>query len=208
MIRPLFILLILSLALSAFAEEVPSGQIPVDRWLILGPLAEPQPLFLDSADTADVARYLQDDAGCETWRPTEGTSADWLPAVKGAWVSRDTDRIRWNNSAAPAAGFAATYILSSRWQETEFTIRSSRPLAVWLDGQFVSRQTSGKDSVYELKPKFLLHRGKHLLLVKSVNVKESPGEWTLTLRSGDEVLVSRRVTIHGTEVVRQDLLGQ
>jgi len=35
-----------------------------------------------------------------------------------------------------------------------------------------------------------------------------PGQWTLTLRSDDEVLASRRLTIQGTEVVRQDLVGQ
>ena len=172
------LLLIAVLLLPALAH---SEDVVISDWLVAGPLLVPEPLFLDSAGKQDISRYLETDADYHEWSPASGQSIAWLPGESAEWQARSGEKLTWKiASATPSVTFAATYITSSRWQETEFALRASHPIAVWLDGKFIDKTTKATEKIYELKPTFTLHRGKHLLLVKLAGGRSlEPKAWTL-----------------------------
>ena len=171
----LALLLVALMPIVAGAED-----IAVTHWLTAGPLTAVEPLFADSADRQDPTRYLDTEADYHDWQPADNQKIEWMPGQSGEWKASEDNSLTFSSSAAPTVAFAASYISSSRWQETQFTIRSTRPVAVWLDGKYIDKQTKPTDSTYEVKPTFTLHRGKHLLLITSANVSNPlAAPWTI-----------------------------
>ncbi len=187
-IRFLRITLLLCFAALAQAEDV-----RVSFWLTAGPLTVSEPLFLDSASQNDAARYLM--SSDLDWRPAKGEKLPWLPGQTATWEVRQGDSISVLSSQSRTVMFATTYVTSSRWQELPLTIRSGRPLALWLDGKYMDKQAKASDNVYELKKTLTLHRGKHLLVIQAVSPAESKAStWSLQAQAAPDSAFARTIS--------------
>ena len=76
------------------ADEAPGTEasITVDRWLLLGPVADPPPVFHDAARGGyDLAARLESDSLPGTsLLPREGTALQWSADEVPAWTARTT----------------------------------------------------------------------------------------------------------------------
>lgn len=158
-----------AIALSCFIVThlfAADSTLVIRQWLVTGPLELPMLLFADS--TVKPENSLETlDFSTPAFAPAAGAAFDWSPVDRGQWEKQTKDTLKFKiGGMAPFTVYAASYVESQRRQELSLSISCGRPVAAWLDGKLLGKQTSEKDKRFVLDVKTDLHSGKHLLLVK------------------------------------------
>lgn len=176
--RLIAVVLILSCAgLAAAAQaggDKAAAPAPLERWLLAAPVPQ-APMAYGAPEAPALAKAalgtdLLDPAGL--W-PAAGNKLDRSPAPPVTWAETATKDgvLRFE---APAAGtavaYAAAYLDAPRWLKATFTVTSSQPVAVYVDGKrAAAREESAKPGSppAETKADLALTRGLHRLFVVS-----------------------------------------
>ncbi len=198
------------------AAKAPS--VRVERFLRLGPVLDPLPVFHDGKPgTFGLAERLKADVFPNApWTPTEGGSVSWFGGRDMTWtagsVAKDgsvpLEPPAEAGAGRPAAAWLAAYLEVDRFQAATLRLEGAHPRRAWLDGREVaSGGTGGADE--EVKGDVELVTGKHLLVVETLwDASRSAKPWQvgveLAAKDEDaprpEVRVSldpaRTITIH------------
>ncbi len=177
---------------------------PIDRWLVLGPVDAPLPvfhadnergyklddLFAQSGPSPDRAaprpgrRIALPGAGAPAWREAAGVEMSLTPPGGGE---------------APAQAWLACWLDARRWLAAELTVASAHPVRAYLDGAAVELRPAraGADSAAaaaadtaagpvlqgaERAGTLKLTPGKHLLMLHAVRDPAAPPAWAVSAR--------------------------
>lgn len=166
-------LLVLGSAVAAAAET--ASALPVDRWLVRGPVLDPLPAFHD-ADRGgfDVKARLElsvfpeggpDPVAGPLWAEMaaeDGKVALIVPEGTG--------------EQAPAAAWLATRVRVDRFRKLKIEALGPGPRRLWLDGrQLASGGTGEGDEGGTVSAEVELIRGKHLLVVETLATASGRG---------------------------------
>jgi dipeptidyl aminopeptidase/acylaminoacyl peptidase len=173
---------LLVLALSSVATAAPV--VPLDDWLVLGPLAAPPPAFEPEEDAAGPARLLDRVMLRveEPW-PWEGRQV-FVPGLGShQWREQETDggplpleRVGGQDSVA----FLAVYLAPSRFVTAQLKVEAAGPWRVWLNGQQLGEH-AGVDAGPEPVELPLAPR-KHLLVLQAAQPAAAAAEWQIGAR--------------------------
>jgi dipeptidyl aminopeptidase/acylaminoacyl peptidase len=164
-----------------------SSPVTIERWLVLGPVVDPLPLFHDEkAGGFDLKARL--DAGVfppTQWQPEEGAVESWFAGRQLSWDVRSANgnglvELDVPDGAAngrPAAAWLAAYVEVDRFHSLELEIIGSHARRVWLDGQSVA--SGGLDGNSEVKQTIKLITGRHLLLIEALWDPSKDDDWTV-----------------------------
>ena len=143
-------------------------KLPVNQWLVSPALEVHTPFFADSALEAE--SFLENTyLDLQELRPTESITEAWLPDQDFKWQKNQSEQITWGSlSDKYAVAYAATYLVSARYQEVPLTVESQQPVVIYFDGKKMKKENC----------KLQLHRGKHLLIIQTV-AKPKEDKWTV-----------------------------
>ncbi|MBU1937657.1 S9 family peptidase, partial [bacterium] len=148
-------------------------------WLQTETVMIPEIAFSDTADKASQAletTFLNHDR----LTPTQGSSLDWYPGTALTWKEKKAPEGRLTFSSDDKQtnrlfiAYAATYIETARFQEITFNVESDKPVALYLDGKLLEKACPEGEQQAELTATEALHRGKHLLVLKTAAVFPTP----------------------------------
>lgn len=159
-----------------------AGEIPVEKWLTLGPLPIPQTLF-------------EDESGAECWvnrefidlkriAPAEGDNIDWHPGRRFQWRAFKGAGIEFDSKKAmnPQIIYLAAYIYVNRRGTVSIKAQTTYPGALYVDGKMEAKISV---SAVEEAPNLLiadvdLHTGKHSVFLKLIRPGcDSSVPWTV-----------------------------
>jgi len=182
---------VLAFASAVSAEEkqdTSSTRIQVEKWLSLGPISSPFPVFNDEGTNTikaeDLLSYEQ--FSLPKLRPVLG---DEVALIGGG-------RIEWSETASgtngvslpagdsnPSVAYLAAYIEVPQWTQLKFEASSNALFELMVDGaSVITQKKTGKTSEPGDKKtgSAKLENGKHLLLVKALHVPgDSLRDWLL-----------------------------
>ncbi len=198
LMRPVaaFILAAVTMATSVQAEnDLAVETVPTD-WLVTGPLWVPGPALSDKDNRiADAMKACFLDL--DNLEPSTGRALEWYPGVECVWKREEAVDGRLTFSVVEGregqvyVTYAATYVEASRWQEVTLKVESDQPVALYVDGIFKEQSSLGENRA-GLSVTEALHRGKHLLLLKTAVIADTlPISWETKVRvEGVELLSS------------------
>lgn len=179
----------------AVEQAAPAG-IPVEQWLLLGPIPVTWPAFHD----APVAGVGMDELSAawplavdELWPRVKDTVA-WPGTGKQVW-SRQAAGGGALALARPADGaaeaLAAVYVQVDHFTAVTLSLTSLHPLALAVDGapvELAAGEETGPDELAPQTATLDLIPGKHLLLVRALLDPEVEGAWSVAaeLQPGEE----------------------
>jgi dipeptidyl aminopeptidase/acylaminoacyl peptidase len=159
----------------------------IDRWLVLGPVVQPLPVFHDSKkggfDTAKLLDEAALPASMESPRP--GLGVDWFSGKALTWREIDTPGDGQMKlvpppgvgESRPGVAWLVTYVSAERWQSLELELYGDHPRKAWLDGEAVVQYGLEADEEKKVKKTIELIPGKHMLLVKTLFESSRGDEW-------------------------------
>ena len=177
--------------------------VPIDRWLVAGPVASPAPAFADQpaftgGSPADRREVLEAEALLPEWPLDAG--AAW-PAAGAAMGRPDGGEESWSARSGEsldlgAAGdggrlaWLATFVEVDRFVEAKLVVESEGLLRVFVDGEQVAEEGSADSAEAEetgnAEADLELVAGKHLLLIAALAPAEAEEEgahgWSLAAR--------------------------
>lgn len=161
--------------------------IPIEQWLIAGPISLPLPVSTSQEDEYPINRIFDLDIldPLNLWIK-EGNELEWDTNITLEWKARTAEAGKLDLSAegsVPQVVFLACYLDSSRWQKTLLDIKTDHLLKVFLDGVPVLTKSSFTNADAEESKKIdqllELSQGKHSLLITAVhNPKRNPS-WSI-----------------------------
>jgi dipeptidyl aminopeptidase/acylaminoacyl peptidase len=166
-------------------------EVPLDRWLLLGPSATRLPIFSDTTQTAKRAEVILDGEylDLEKLLPGEGETLSWQPGLVLRWTGTQLkDSVlafvrSSQDTSLVSVAYAACYMESPRWQKVELVLRTRQRTAVYLDGKLMTKKSSATaqaSAPEEFSSELILPRDKHLLLVKTVfDSRDSLSTWSI-----------------------------
>jgi dipeptidyl aminopeptidase/acylaminoacyl peptidase len=155
------------LFLAGFAVNVSAETLPINHWLVAGPVELAAPALSDSAARTSESEMLKTvTLNAETMLPYEGVSFS-LGSTAAAWHAQTADTLVLQTAKAPGMALAASYINTLRAQNVTLKISCGGALNVFIDGKRSDEplRMEGQTRIWESSP--LLHRGKHLLLIQT-----------------------------------------
>ncbi|MFC2160026.1 prolyl oligopeptidase family serine peptidase [Acidobacteriota bacterium] len=183
-----FVILLLTLSFASAGQQsnpIASKQISISSWLKLGPFSTPLPAFFDSKnnefDIEDFLRFNEVDIqhmkpqidGTYTWH--DGSTAEWESIQ-----ARDQDIIMDYDTDGPASTYLAAYIDTEIFINGQISIASLQPFIVYLDGREIwTKPEYNTNTADKIKIDVNLETGVHLLLIKSVYIKNDISYWGL-----------------------------
>jgi hypothetical protein len=137
----------------AQADDPPTAQVPVDRWLVAGPVAAALPAFsgetgLGVPDELGPADLLPAAPGDDerVW-PREGAEHTWASGAAMTWTARAAQggavSLDAGDGSRPRLAWLVAYVETGRFVEAKLTVRSAHPVRVFVDGRAVG---TGKGS--------------------------------------------------------------
>lgn len=166
----------------------PTPPTSVSRWLLLGPVVDPLPVFHDEKpfgygldDLLKTDRFPHD-AG----PPEAAQSVAWPGGEKLTWRAVDAKGGELALPTppprdVPAVARLAVYVAVPRFATYDLAVLGSHPRRAWVDGEPVA--SGGADSVKaEVTSKVKLTRGKHLLIVETVLDPARKASWKIGAR--------------------------
>ena len=151
------LLFILSLFQWIFCDE--TNEIPINNWLILGPLSLNDSESIMLSKTPDMLKFKH--LPVEKLIPEKGKVIKWDSNQSVRWIQ--SSKLSQTTQGKHLFYFAV-YLKTNRWLQTSLTLESGFPVAVYLDGKFKKlNESKGKVSI-DLN----LSNGKHLLVVKGL----------------------------------------
>jgi dipeptidyl aminopeptidase/acylaminoacyl peptidase len=184
-------LLLASIVCAEGDENAPAGKIHVEKWLLLGPVPSPFPVFSDEGanklNPEDLLSY--EHVSTLNLQPVRGGEVASIGGGRTEWreVKADTSGVSIPASESiPAVAYLAAYIEVPRWTKIDLEASSNGLFELWMDGgSIVTQKKAGKTSEPGEKKTGIakLQKGKHLLLVKAVYVPgDSLKDWLLDVR--------------------------
>ena len=123
------------------AESEPAG-LTVERWLVLGPVAHPLPVFHDAEKGGYDLKKLLDETilPARTLRPRDGASVDWFAGAAPAWTVANAGKegrvgLEPPDGDGPALAWTATWLSVDRWSAFDLILAGGHPRRAWLDGR-------------------------------------------------------------------------
>ena len=181
---------------AAAEDETPKPEVPVDEWLVLGPVAVPVPAFDEGDQTGKLKGLLES----ETLRrgpelPIAGEPVSWF-AGEESWRAVDIDTEGAVSLKSPetagddtlAVAWLATSLSATRFMTLKLEVESEHLIAISLDGAKIE-MTDGAD--IELEP------GSHTLAVKTVFNPEIESPWSVSTRITGDHAGAVRVSVAG-----------
>jgi dipeptidyl aminopeptidase/acylaminoacyl peptidase len=157
----------------------------VERWLVLGPVPHPLPVFHDADKGGYELKQLLEDPILPDvrFRPRDGDGMEWLGGASLAWTSRQAHpkgglSLEVSDSETPAVAWLAVYLSVERWSAFDLELLGYHPRRAWLDGEEIASGKEGGDDD-EVKGKVKLTTGKHLLLVETVYDPQREEAWSV-----------------------------
>lgn len=173
----------------ARAGEV-ATQARVTKWLQLGPVLTPLPLYHEAKgprgeafSLANLLEFQQLDIA--EWWPYSGQAVDWEEGTRLVWqaVTGDTTGVLISPSGTgPQICYLATFIHAARFTEAKLSVHSPHLFQVHMDAEVVlSQKSSGTkaDSLGQAKS-VTLETGVHLLLVKALRDPACAQPWRVS----------------------------
>lgn len=190
------------------AAEGEVGSVPVERWLILNPVAAPLPVFhQEQAGEFSLSDLLSSPSlPLVELRPRVGES---VARGEGTWVWQEqhSTEVHLAGGDGFQEAYLAAYLEVSRFTTLELVVRSHHLLRVTVDGKEVATKTSAtsvgggeqesgkkkrkKDAAAEAGEAIAeldLEPGMHRIVVRALRDPESLHPWTVSalLRSSGE----------------------
>ncbi len=174
-------------------EQAEAPAVPVEEWLVLGPVATPRPAFHDAAQAGygveqQAARWP---LAAETLQPRARAGVAWPGAGLQSWSrsAAAAGTLALPDGGDAAEALAATYLTATRFREVTLALTSAHPLAAALDGaalELAPGEADG-DGPAPRTASLALAPGKHLLVVRALRDPGLEEPWTLAaeLRPGD-----------------------
>ena len=162
----------------------------VTHWLLLGPVADPLPLFHEE----DRGRYgledlLKADRGpSPRTRPQAGSSVPWPSGPSLSWATAPASKDpraelstgATNEGKAYASAWLVSYVTVDRFQEFDLEIQGTHPRRAWIDGEPVATGGLSKEgTASEAKGTVKLEPGSHALMIETVFEPERGGPWNV-----------------------------
>lgn len=166
----------------ALAQTDTSGKsntpkVTVKQWLVLGPVAAPLPAFNDEdkdQKTGPSELLAYPHLAVDAISPRRGATVALAGGGKVTWAEVTADSNGASLEARPGeASFAylAAWVDVPRWTRVDVEARSHHPVEVYVDGASVaSQKKADKKDDAKASGSVKLIEGKHLLVVKSVDV--------------------------------------
>lgn len=159
------------------SEAAKPVEIPLDRWLVLGPVPAPLPAFHDEEGPAGKPVEIGDLLTAtlleapEMW-PAMGDAVTWVDGRELTWRERTgpVELGEEDDSAAPTVAWLTTYVEADRFVSAELRVETPHRARIWLDGEQVAEkgEPDAKDAeeVGSASGKVHLTPGKHRIRVK------------------------------------------
>ncbi len=176
--------------LSGSPDPDKSRPLPIDRWLLLGPVPSPLPAFHEENEKAKDTAFLLsfERISPESLRPVNGGREILTGAAETAWktIEGDTGGVSIQaGTGETQEAYLAVYVEVPRWMEIDIEARSTHPYDISVAGESVLK--CDKPGHFEEKKsgKIKLERGKHALLVKTVYaLGDTVTAWRIDVRIG------------------------
>jgi dipeptidyl aminopeptidase/acylaminoacyl peptidase len=185
------ITVVLSFTSTVFSEgkeEAPSDKIQIEKWLILGPIPSPFPVFNDEGENKLNAKDLLsfDHISKANLIPILGSEVAVIGGGTVKWqdATSDTSGVRIPvDESTPSVAYLAAYIYVANWTKIGIEASSNGLFDLMVDGSsIVTQKKSGKTSKSADKKtgNAKLQKGKHILLIKAAHVPgDSLTDWLL-----------------------------
>lgn len=176
------------------AKKNEDSSLLVQRWLVLGPVAHPLPLFGEEGRSRyDLSRLLESEVlPLQTLEPVDGSTLRWISGDTLHWSARQTggpgtvslDPAQRGRAGQPALAWLASYLSTERYVSLDLTVLGSHARRAWLDGEPVAQGGATKDdkasaeTAGKVTGTLALAPGRHLLLVETVLDPERKEPWS------------------------------
>jgi dipeptidyl aminopeptidase/acylaminoacyl peptidase len=177
-----------------------AAEVEVEKWLLLGPVPHPLPVFAEAEKGGyDIAKLLEEETLPDArLKPSEGAEVGWFSGDPLVWRARSKRKkggiALASETNSPAIAWLGSYLSVERWTSAELDLLGDHPRRAWLDGEPVA---SGEEK--EVGGEIKLTPGKHLLLVKTVFDPDREEEWSigavLSKEEGEEETPELRVSL-------------
>jgi len=163
---------------------MPMGDKPfvhsLGRWLLLGPRADPLPLFhAEDRGRFGVEDLLKAERGPDRrTRPDAGPS--WKATVAAADGLVELPTLATNDGKGYASAWLASYVTTDRFQAFDVELRGTHPRRLWVDGEpYMSGGLLKDGERSKAKGTVKLEQGVHVFLVETVFDPEQGAPWTI-----------------------------
>ncbi len=180
--KPFVLLLIVFLfsqpAFGYHTVEDEPEPVEVDEFLKIGPKSVPYPVWHDvenvRGETFTISDMLNHDPlDPESWWPEEGDEVRWDSDEHLSWEVSDGAGLSPDAEEDPNFVWLSFYVEADRWMPVTLNFETHQPLTVYKNGQQLGSKQSSEPGGDDAEPgshteQLQLHRGKHLITVKSV----------------------------------------
>jgi len=179
------------------SEKVQQTTIPITRWLKIGPINAPLPVFHEINNIKGKKFELKhlltfDQFDIEKLLPKQGKSFRWDQTKEFVWTSTEADsdgfiQLTASEKALPQVFYLVAYIDAKRWTTAELQVTSPHLLQLYLDGKPIAKKTSSEKakndstaaSPGKASHKLKLETGKHTLVIKTLKDPGNSSCWEL-----------------------------
>ena len=165
----LFILILLISNVALLADDNEKEQIVIDEYLLLGPIMQSVPAFVDGVDENydNKELLLYNELDVENLWPKANDEINISSSKKLKWTKLANSSFE-SKSKSLATYYLAAYINVDRYLEGELKLSSSDLMSFYIDGNKIASKTDlEKDEATSGKIK--LENGKHVLIIKLLN---------------------------------------
>ena len=179
---------LLVFALYLFGQQpdpIADKEISIAPWLKLGPCPTPFPAFFDSKHNEyEIQDFLNfNEFDIDGLEPKAEDTITWYDGSTAVWETIQTrdQEIRLDyNSEIPASAYLAVYIKTGKFIKGQIRLASPQPFRIYLDGIHIRTKAEYSTQPAEkISIDISLETGVHLLLIKSVYLKNENSSWVL-----------------------------
>lgn len=178
----------LLVVLSASAQQsypIADKEISIASWLKLGPFSTPLPAFHDAKNNEfDLEDFLKfNEVDVHKMKPQADDTIVWYDGSSAVWQiikARNQEITVDYDQEGLATAYLAAYIDTDKFIKGQIRIASPQPFLVYLDGLSIQAKTEDNTPTAEkIGIDVNLEAGVHLLLIKSVYIKNENADWEL-----------------------------
>jgi dipeptidyl aminopeptidase/acylaminoacyl peptidase len=173
------------------STSVATRTIPIDRWLVAGPLPSPLPAFSEGATRSfgPPALLQFEPVDISSFDPADGNAFSWTGNSGARWRRMESGQ---NGIELPASGnapqtaYLAVSLDASRWIAARLRLQSHHPFRIYLDGRPIAAKARGdrgksKSPAPEVNGStdLELETGVHHLVIKTVFDPAAAKSWVV-----------------------------